>query len=632
MLAHRRIQHVRLLVLNEDLQQAALTLAETESFHPDSRPPAEERLGALRDREYQENYQQARSRLDKIGHLIPVPEPQLDTIRVVTPAELQELNAWLREAWQQCMTHEETAREIDEAERQLNEEETLLSNFAELDIDLGMLQRDNQFLDLRVGVMPRENRAQLADALELAGFVLFDYAEHGDQAHVVIAGPSDRDESEIRSLLTAASFREIPVPPELDDAPEVIRERQQQRRQEIDARRRELHETVDACALQFRERLQQASTLLALAEPFVTLDPAIRSSGYLATVAGWVPARAVEDLRQRLTDSLRQPFQVETRKPRSDERSLVPTLPVTHPLLQPFQTLVQQYGVPRYGEFDPTLLFTITFLLMFGTMFGDVGHGAVLSGLAVAFRRKLGQFYRFGVMAGLSSIAFGFLFGSLFGYKDIIPALWMSPLYDPILMLQLALGWGILFITLACALTVYNRMVVGEPMAAVFGHHGALNLLFYLALVWGGVRLVNGDAFGLLPTATILGSLLAMAVYSWKELTAPAGEKILVVAIETLETVIGYISNTLSFLRVAAFSINHVALAIAVLTLASMMGTIGHVLMVIFGNIFIIVLEGVIVTIQVMRLQYFEGFSRYFSADGHEFAPLRLRGRARKTA
>jgi V/A-type H+-transporting ATPase subunit I len=108
---------------------------------------------------------------------------------------------------------------------------------------------------------------------------------------------------------------------------------------------------------------------------------------------------------------------------------------------------------------------------------------------------------------------------------------------------------------------------------------------------------------------------------------APIGEKILVVLIETLETVLGYLSNTLSFLRVAAFSINHVALMIAVLTLAGMMGTVGSILMIVFGNIFVMVLEAVIVTIQVMRLQYFEGFSRYFSADGREFAPLRLRRR-----
>jgi len=108
-------------------------------------------------------------------------------------------------------------------------------------------------------------------------------------------------------------------------------------------------------------------------------------------------------------------------------------------------------------------------------------------------------------------------------------------------------------------------------------------------------------------------------------LDAPVGEKVLVVFIETLETIIGYVSNTLSFLRVAAFSLNHAALSIAVLTLADMMGMTGHVITVILGNVFVLVLEGGIVMIQVMRLEYYEGFSRYFSGDGHEFAPLKLR-------
>ncbi len=98
----------------------------------------------------------------------------------------------------------------------------------------------------------------------------------------------------------------------------------------------------------------------------------------------------------------------------------------------------------------------------------------------------------------------------------------------------------------------------------------------------------------------------------------------MVAAIETFETLTGYISNTLSFLRVAAFSLNHVALAVAVFTLADMMEGAGHWLMVIGGNIFILVLEGAIVTIQVLRLEYYEGFSRFYAGDGQEFKPLRL--------
>jgi V/A-type H+-transporting ATPase subunit I len=201
----------------------------------------------------------------------------------------------------------------------------------------------------------------------------------------------------------------------------------------------------------------------------------------------------------------------------------------------------------------------------------------------------------------------------------------MSPLHDPILMLTIALGWGILFIVMACSLAIYNRLAVKNWSGALLGHHGLVNLVFYLSLVWGGINLGGGKAFGAVPSLLAVASLLALAVASWRHLEAPIGEKLLVVFIETLETIIGYVSNTLSFLRVAAFSLNHVALAIAVFTLADMMGAFGHAVTIVLGNVFMIVLEGGIVMIQVLRLEFYEGFARYFSGDGHEFAPLKLR-------
>jgi V/A-type H+-transporting ATPase subunit I len=307
------------------------------------------------------------------------------------------------------------------------------------------------------------------------------------------------------------------------------------------------------------------------------------------------------------------------------ERKLVPTVATKNRLLEPFAMLVQQYGIPEYGEVDPTPLFAVTFLLMFGSMFGDVGQGAVIAGLAWWLRARLGRFWLFGLMAGLASMGFGFVYGSIFGYEEVLPALWMSPIHDPILMLKIALGYGVVFLTSACLIAIYNRLVIKNWWGALFGHHGVVNLIFYLALVWGGLHLGRGEPFGTVPVLLVGTALAALAWYAWRHLEAPLGEKILVVFIETLETVIGYISNTLSFLRIAAFSLNHVALSIAVFTLAGMMGAFGHVITVILGNVFILVLEGGIVMIQVMRLQYYEGFSRYFGGEGHAFTPLKLR-------
>jgi V/A-type H+-transporting ATPase subunit I len=632
------MKHVRLLVLTEDLPQASLALADTESFHPDTRPPAESRLDGLPGRDYREVFTQASGRLEKIAKLIPVPEtPAIDAVRVVDFAELQTLNAWLGKVWNESSSYEEDLRRLDDEERLVKEQQAALANFAHLNIDLGMLRSKTRFLDFYVGLVPRENLRQLEGAAGLAGYILHTYMQDGENAHVVIVGPAGTKESQLSAVLDAAGFQNLPIPQELDRTPSELQRDLDAQRESIDAQRKALLETLARWSEPFAGPLLEARRTLLLAEPLVALDPSIRSAGYLAYVAGWVPARAVPRLETRLRESLNHPFEMSVRSPTSQERALVPTVPVKSWLLAPFSMLVKQYGVPEYGEVDPTPLFAVTFILMFGSMFGDIGQGAVIALAAWLLRKKLGRFWPFGLMAGLSSMVFGVLFGSIFGEEHLIPALWMNPLSDPLLMLRIALGWGVLFLTLACLLAIYNRLVVRNWSGAVFGHHGIINLIFYLALISGavnvatagegvpGVQVDAADAFGTLPMFLAIGALLALAAHSWRHQDGAVGEKILVVFIETLETLIGYVSNTLSFLRVAAFSLNHVALSIAVMTLAGMMGAFGHVVTLILGNIFVIVLEGGIVMIQVMRLQYYEGFSRYFSGNGHEFAPLKFR-------
>lgn len=627
MLRSRPMKHVRLLVMTDDLPQASLTLAETESFHPDERSPESEALVGAPARAYRERYQQAASRLDKIAKVVHVPAtPPVERVHVVHPDELAAVSILLRERWEEASRFEEAFRRLDEQDRFIRDQETALANFANLKIDLGKLRSKTRFLDFYVGTVPRENVGRLEGAVQLADHLLYRYLERGDSAHVVIVGPRGEREAQLSSVLYSAGFQALPIPSDLTNtSPAAKSEELEGRRTELTRQREALQSELQAWEQQHREALLDARRTLLLAEPFVTLDPSIHSAGTLAMLSGWVPLRELPALAERLERSLAMPFDLSFRDPHPGERTLVPTVPVKNRWLAPFALLVKQYGIPQYGEVDPTPLFAFTFLLMFGSMFGDVGQGAVIAALGWRFRDKLGRFWLFGIMAGASSMLFGLLYGSIFGYEELLPALWTSPIHHPILMLKIALGYGVVFIVVACALAIYNRLAVQNVTGAWFGHHGIVNLVFYLALVSGGVRLANTGSFGSLPLTMILTSLAALAVYAWRQLDAPPGEKALVVFIETLETVIGYVSNTLSFLRVAAFSLNHAALSLAVLTLAEMMGATGHVITIILGNVFVLVLEGGIVMIQVMRLQYYEGFSRYFSGEGHAFAPLRLR-------
>ena len=625
MLRPTPMKHVRLLVLGEDLPRASLTLAELESFHADERAPEHDDLDGQPGLPYRDTWRQASSRLEKITKLIPLPtEGAPLNPRVIPEEELVETNNWLGGVWEETSHYEERFRAIDDEDRLIREQQSALSNFEDLNIDLGMLRSKTRFLDFYVGVVPYANLRQLEGAVGLADHLLFQYMVTGDDAHVVIVGPSGDKEAQLESVLRSAGFRHLPIPPELDHEPQVMRAELTRRREATAAQRQALSERLTAWSAGLLERLLANREILHLAEPLVQLDAAIHGRGALAQLTGWVPASAVKKLEQRLRETLSLPFALTSRDPLPEERPLVPTVPTRKRLLAPFALLVHQYGIPRYGEVDPTPLFAATFLLMFGTMFGDVGQGAVIAGLAWYFRAKLGRFYLFGVLAGASSMIFGFLFGSVFGFEHWLPALWMSPLHDPLLMLRLALGWGVLFIALACVLAIYNRAVIDNWLGALFGQHGLVNLIFYLALAWGGLGIGQGQGFGTGPLLLILFSLGALAWHGWGHLDAPPAEKVLVVFIETLETIVGYVSNTLSFLRVAAFSLNHAALALAVFTLAGMMGPFGHGMTLVLGNVFMIVLEGGIVLIQVLRLEFYEGFARYFSGDGHAFTPLRL--------
>jgi V/A-type H+-transporting ATPase subunit I len=187
-----------------------------------------------------------------------------------------------------------------------------------------------------------------------------------------------------------------------------------------------------------------------------------------------------------------------------------------------------------------------------------------------------------------------------------------------------AILFGVGFISFTLLANSYNKLSAGHLGEALFDSSGLAGLLFYIGAV-GSVMGLSGMANFGQPAWDMAGvGITTVAVFKWIETRASLGERALVTAIETLETGINLFANTLSFMRVAAFSLNHVALALAVFTIANGLGTAGHWLAIALGNLVIIVLEGGIVAIQALRLMYFEGFSRFFSADGKEFVPLRL--------
>jgi len=621
------MRHVSLWLVREDAPAAALALAELGAFCPDLDADGGLDAPDAAERRFREAWLSARSRLERIGascdtppeaHVPPAPQPVgLDAMAA--------LDARLGEIWNEAFAGAEAVRLAEEERARTVQLLGTLATFAGVDVDLGALLRERRFLAVRLGTVPAQNVARLRDALTLAGFVLDTFGEDASATRAIVVGPAGR-ETQIDSLLATAGWHGIEVPPDLRTHPDTARDVLQRRLAALDAdiasRRAAARETL-------RRRgpdLDAAATTIAIARPYAeVIESALRGRGGLTQLSGWIPRRDEERLRTAVAAAVSRPHLLRLRDPEPGERARVPSVVRQPALLRGFAELVHTYGVPRYGEIDPTALFAVSFVIMFGMMFGDVGQGAVLAGAGLALRGRLASARTLMVSCGTASMVFGLLYGSVFGVEHWVHPVWISPLADPLRMLAVAVYWGIGFIAVASLVRIHNLWAAHGPWAAMADAGGAAGLTLYLGAVSGLASVLQGGEFGAAPAlAMALGAAVILA-HAYREQEGPVAERALVAFIETFEALIGFFANTLSFMRVGAFSLNHVALAAAVFAIAGMLSGAGQVAAIVAGNVFILVLEGAIVAIQALRLEYYEGFSRFFSGDGRSLTPLLLR-------
>ena len=311
-------------------------------------------------------------------------------------------------------------------------------------------------------------------------------------------------------------------------------------------------------------------------------------------------------------------------------------------IFKPFEMFVQMYGLPAHNEMDPTVFVGLTYSFIFGAMFGDVGQGLLLLiGGALIYHFKKAPLAGIISTAGLFSTIFGFLFGSIFGFEDVIPALWIRPIDHmttlPFLgklntVFIVAVAFGMLLIMVAMVLHIINAFRDRDIGSAWFDANGVAGLIFYAAVVITIVLFMTGNP---LPAGIVMAImfgvplLLILFKEPLTEIIQKRSDKMeeskamfLVQGFfEMFETLLSYFSNTISFIRIGAFAVSHAAIMEVVLQLAGAESGTPNWLGVIFGNLFVCGFEGLIVGIQVLRLEYYEMFSRFYKGSGRAFDP-----------
>lgn len=402
------------------------------------------------------------------------------------------------------------------------------------------------------------------------------------------------------------------------------------------------------------EHGQAVTDLLARAEACALLVQAqvrFGATGRFVVISGWIPEHAVGAVRAAVT-AVSPGAVIDVEQPRDlpEAARAALRIPIFHRnplLLRPFQPLIELYGTPQYGEVQPTAFFAVSFLLMFGLMFGDVGHGGTLAFAGYCLFRFVPRFLDYGILlaeAGTASMLFGVLYGSVFGVEGLLPVLWLSPLHDLPSFMRIAVAFGVVLVSIGLALNVINTWRAGERATALFGLRG----LFGAFLYWTSLALV---ARAVMPRAlTVPDWLLWLLVLSAAALIAlraplvgrleparrtgavdstPRWLRALEGSVELVDTLFSYFANTISFVRIAAFAAVHAGVFIAMFavsdTLADM--TFGRPLSIaalVAGNIVLVLLEGLTVSVQVLRLEYYEFFGKFFRGGGELYRPLML--------
>ena len=365
--------------------------------------------------------------------------------------------------------------------------------------------------------------------------------------------------------------------------------------------------------------------------------------GYL--IAGWLPSNQLEVLTNDLT-AISPEILIDIKQP-GEERDLskTPIVMERAGFQQGFQKLVTTYGMPEYNELNPTLLMMLTFPVIFGAMFGDVGHGLILAiaGLLLMLNKikKLKKFSSLGsviFLCGIVAMVFGVLFGSIFGMEDLIPAVWDHPMENIMSLLLITGAGGALLLTVANIMGLVNDFHQRHWIHFFMNSRGLAGLLLYWSLIGIVLSLfirdfpINKIAFVVTTVLSIIMIFLSGFLERLIEKKKPymeGGPFVYLIQsfFELFETVIGYLSNSLSYVRIGAFAVAHAGLSSVFFILANLISPtkgFGYWLVVIFGNIFVIGFEGMIVSIQTLRLEYYEFFSKFFSGRGRKYLPFRI--------
>ncbi len=493
-------------------------------------------------------------------------------------------------------------------------------------------------IKVRFGRLPTDSYEKLS-YYEDKNFYFLAYGRDKEYVYGFCFAPLSEAE-EIDNILESLYFDRIRLPDfvhgSADDAAKSLEKNVEDDKAEVEKRKKELADYIE----QKRETLNKYFTKLKTMHDTFELREKVMMIRDKFYIVGFVPERDAERFKKYFEDLKSVSLVM---KPCTENGEIeTPVKLRNNKFAEPFSMFVDLYGLPAYNDINPTNFVAITYTLLFGIMFGDLGQGLVISLLGLLlWKWKKMTLGRIMERLGVSSMIFGTLYGSVFGYEELLDPMYESlgisflpfkAIHSINNVLYSAIGIGIFIIIISVIVNMVMGLKEKNYTRALFSNNGLAGLVFYcslLMLLLGGMLGLNvgGTAYVLclivLPLIIMflrepLGDLVKGKGFHIHE---SLGDFIAANFFECFEFLLGYATNTLSFVRVGGFVLSHAGMMSVVLALAEMSGGLSPVVM-ILGNLFVIALEGLLVGIQVLRLEFYEMFSRYYTGGGKAFKPV----------
>lgn len=456
--------------------------------------------------------------------------------------------------------------------------------------------------------------------------------------------------SEIDRIFSSLYFEKLDIPDITGTPEECVNslkgelEKLKKQQQDIETDIEKFWETEKDKCMKFYTKLEELNTYHAIRRYVYKYHKNF-------ILVGWIPAEKENTFTKGLDNIESIEYSLSDGK--EELKNSPPVILKNPPFFKLYEFFVKMYGLPSYNEIDPTPFVALTYTLFFGIMFGDMGQGFVVALVGfLMWKLKKMEIGKILIPCGISGMVFGFIYGSVFGFEHAL-----NPVYKALfgidgklvevmesntinMIIYGSVAIGVVTIIISMLINICSSLKRRDMESAFFGANGIAGFVFYVSLVAGLVCTMFLNIPLMTPVYIICLIVIPLILMFMREPLGKLsegkkkwqpeswGEYFMQSFFELFEMCLSYVTNTMSFLRVGAYILVHAGMMLVVFTLAEMVGgAVGYIVVIIIGNGIVMALEALLVAIQVLRLDYYEVFSRFYIGEGRQFSPVVARQR-----